>query len=71
MTELENKPAYNGRILQIKHCTFTSLVFSINGSMEGECQRFYSRLEEMISKRETFRSRFQVIGLEQKFVLGC
>ena len=71
MTELENKPAYNGRILQIEHCTFTSLVFSINGSMEGECQRFYSSLEEMISKRETFRSRFQVVGLEQKFVLGC
>ena len=41
MNEQENKRAYNERILQIDHGTFSPLVFSINGSMGRECQKFY------------------------------
>ena len=51
--------------------SFTPLVFSINGSVGRECQKFYSRLAQMNLKRETFRNRFQVIGFEQRFALGC
>ena len=43
---------------------------SANGSSGRECQKFYSNLAQY-PKRKTFRSRFQVIGFEQKFALGC
>ena len=33
MNEQEKKKAYNERILQIDHGTFTPLVFLVNGSM--------------------------------------
>ena len=45
MNEQEKKRAYNERILQIDHGTFTPLRCSINGIMRKECQMFYSRLE--------------------------
>ena len=45
------KLAYNERILQIDHGTFTPLVFSINGSMGKEYQKFYSRLAQIISEQ--------------------
>ena len=51
MNEQENNRAYNERILQIDHGAFTPLVFSINGSMGTECQKFYSRLEQLISEK--------------------
>ena len=70
MNEQEKKQAYNERILQIDHGSFKPLVFSINCSMGRECQKFYSHLAQMISERETFRSRFKVIGFKQKFALG-
>ena len=37
MNEQEKKRAYNERILQVDHGTFTPLVFSVNGSMGREC----------------------------------
>ena len=52
MNEQEKKKqAYNERIFQIKHDTFTSLVFSVNGSMGRECQKFYSRTAQLISEK--------------------
>ena len=38
MNEQEKKGAYNERILQIDHGTFTLLVLSINSSMGSEYQ---------------------------------
>ena len=37
MNEEEKKRAYNERVLQIEHGTFTPLIFSIYGSMGREC----------------------------------
>ena len=71
MNEHEKKRAYHEGILQINHGRVTPLVFSVNGSMGRECQKFYLRLAQMNLKRETFRNRFQVIRIEQKFTLGC
>ena len=51
MNEQEKKRAYNERILQIDHDTFTPLRFSIYGIMGRECQKFYSRLEQMIAEK--------------------
>ena len=42
INEQEKKRAYKERILQVDHGTFTPLVFSINGNMGRECQKFYS-----------------------------
>ena len=62
------KRAYNERILQIDHGTFTPLVFSINGNIGRVCQKFYLRLAQMNQKRETFHNRFQVIRFEQSLL---
>ena len=55
--ENEKKRLYNHRILQIEHGTFTPLIFTCFGGMSRECQKFYSRLSEIISdKRELSQS---------------
>ena len=46
----KRKRAYNERIVEIDHTLFTSLMFSTNGSMGRKCQKFYSRLAQMISE---------------------
>ena len=69
VNEQEKKRAYNERILQIDHGTFTPLVFSIKGSIR-ECQKFYLLLAQTNLKREIFHNQLQVIGYEQKFALG-
>ena len=50
MIEQERKRAYNERTLQTDHGTFIPLVFSIKGNMGKECQKFYSRLAQLISE---------------------
>ena len=47
----EKKRNYNYRILQIEHGAFTTLAFSIYGSMGRECTKFYSKLEELLSNK--------------------
>ena len=69
MNEQGKKQACNERILQIEHGTFF-LVFSINGSMGREYQKFTRVWHYCYMKRETFRSRFQVIGSEKKVSFG-
>ena len=51
MNEKEKKRAYNERVLQIEHGTFTPLVFSIYGTMRRECRTFYSRLSDLLSEK--------------------
>ena len=50
INEKEKKKTYNERILQVEHGSFTPLVMSTTGGMSHECQKFYSRLAEMICK---------------------
>ena len=47
----EKKRAYNERVLQIDHGTFTPLIFSIYGSMAKECHKFYSRLSDLLLEK--------------------
>ena len=51
INENEEKRAYNERVLQIDHGTFTLLVFSIYGSMRRECHKFYSQLSDLLSEK--------------------
>ena len=51
--EREKKRAYNARINQVEHASFTPLVFSCYGGMSHECEQFYKRLGAKIAdKRE-------------------
>ena len=51
MNEFEKKKSYNERVLPVDQGTFTPLVFSFYGSMERECNTFYSRVSQLISDK--------------------
>ena len=51
MNENEKKKAYNDRVMQVEHGSFTPLVTSAAGGMARECSKFYSRLSEMIAEK--------------------
>ena len=68
--EQEKKRAYNERIMQIDHGTFTPLVFSIYGSMARECQKFYSRLAELISEKRNLPKSITSNWVRTKICFG-
>ena len=47
--EEAKKRAYNHRILEIEHGTFTPLVFSTSGGMSIECEKFFKRLADLLA----------------------
>ena len=49
--EAEKKRNYNQRIMQIEHGTFTPLVFSVNGGIAPECEKFHKHVAERISEK--------------------
>ena len=51
--EQEKRRAYNQRVLQVEHGSFTPLVFSLFGGMSPECGRFYSRLAQLLSEKRS------------------
>ena len=53
LNEKEKKKSYNSRILEIEHGSLTPLVFSAMGGMGRECQKFYSRLSQMIAEKKS------------------
>ena len=42
--EKEKKRAYNSRVMEVEHGTFTPLVFGTNGAMGRECAKFHKLL---------------------------
>jgi hypothetical protein len=55
--EDEKRRHYNERILEVEMGTFTPLVFTTAGGMAKECDKFYSRLAELIAdKRKDHKS---------------
>ena len=49
--ESEKKRNYNQRIMQVEHGTFTPLIFSVNGGVGPECERFHKQVAEKISEK--------------------
>ena len=45
------KRAYESRIREVEHSTFTPLVFSANGGMGHEAIMFYKRLASLLSEK--------------------
>ena len=50
--EQEKKKAYNQRVIEVEHGSFTPLVFTTNGGMGRECQHFLTTLAEKISRKK-------------------
>ena len=49
--EAIKKRSYNQRIMQVEHGTFTPLVFSVNGGVGPECERFHKHIAEKIAEK--------------------
>ena len=49
--EMEKKRAYNQRVIDVEHATFTPLVFSTSGGESPECSKFHKRLASLLSSR--------------------
>ena len=47
----ERKRAYNERVQEIEHGSFTHIVMSTTGGMARECSKLYSCLSEMIAEK--------------------
>jgi len=49
--ELSEKRAYDLRIREVEHSSFTPLVFSATGGMGHEANIFYKRLASLLSEK--------------------
>ena len=67
----EKKQNYNNRILQTEHGTFMPLVFSIYGSMGGDCTQFYSKLAEFLPDKRKQSKSLMVNWLRTKLCMLC
>eukprot|EP00794_Sanderia_malayensis_P006714 gene6714-biopygen5489 len=54
INEREKKRAYNDRIFEVEHGSFTPIVISATGGMGREAKKFYSRLAEMIGDKRDY-----------------
>ncbi len=49
--ERQKKNAYEQRVLQIEHASFTPLVFSATGGLGNEANTFYKRLASLLASK--------------------
>ncbi len=69
--ENEKKNAYNDRIIQVEHGTFTPLVFSTSGGESPECRRYHQRLASLLSakRKEDYAETMTYIRRKIRFCL--
>ena len=69
--ETEKKRQYASRVLEVEQATFTPLVFSTTGGIAVECNRYYSRLAELVAikKGESCATTMSWIRAKVSFVL--
>ena len=69
--ENEKKRLYSSRALDVERGTFTPLVFTTTGGMSDECQRYHSRLAELLAvkKRENYASTITWIRTRVSFAI--
>ena len=53
--EQEKKRAYNRRVMEVEHGSFTPLVFTTSGVMSYECTRYHKALAEKLSEKKNER----------------
>ena len=57
--EKEKKRAYNSRVMEVEHGTFTPLVFGTNGAMGEECAKFHKLLAAKLAQKN--RKRYSTV----------
>ena len=69
--EREKKRAYNDRVIQVEHATFTPLVFSTSGGEAPECKKYHQRLATLISlkRREKYSETIAYICRKVRFCM--
>ena len=67
--ENDKKRLYSSRVLEVERGTFTPLVFTATGGMSNECQRYHSRLAELLAvkKQESYASTIAWIRTRVSF----
>ena len=67
--ENDKKRLYSSRVLEVELGTFTPLVFTTTGGMSNECQRYHSRLPELLAvkKQESYASTIAWIRTRVSF----
>ena len=69
--ENDKKRLYSSRGLEVERGTFTPLVFITTGGMSDECQRYHSRLAELLAvkKQENYASTITWIRTRNSFAI--
>ena len=69
--EAEKKRAYEQRISEVEHSSFTPLVFSATGGMGQQCSTFYRRLAALLAEKwnESYTSTLSWIRCLLSFCL--
>ena len=69
--ENDKKRLYSSRVLEVERGTFTPLVFTTTGGMSDECQRYHSRLAELLAvkKQESYASTIAWIRTRVSFAI--
>ena len=69
--ENDKKRLYSSRVLEVERGTFTPLVFTTTGGMSNECQRYHSRLAELLAvkKQESYASTIAWIRTRVSFAI--
>ena len=69
--ENDKKRLYSSRVLEVERGTFTPLVFTTTGGMSDECQRYHSRLAELLAvkKQENYASTITWITTRVSFAI--
>ena len=65
------KCLYSSRVLEVERGTFTPLAFTTTGGMSDECQRFHSRLAELLAvkKQDNYASTITWIRTRVSFAI--
>lgn len=71
--EMEKKRLYNDRIINVEHGTFTPLVFSLNGVMSPECDRYHKHLAEKVGEKtnQQYSKIMNLIRTKLSFLILC
>ena len=69
--ENDKKHLYSSRVLEVEQGTFAPLVFTTTGGLSDECQRYHSRLAELLAvkKQESYASTIVWIWTRVSFVI--
>ena len=68
--EKEKKRRYNNRVMNIKHGTFTPLVFFVSGSFVKECSIFHKHMAQKIANKtgERYEEAISIITCTLSFL---